>query len=179
MESTTYLLKDQNGVDKMIFTGDTLFIGDVGRPDLAQKLNAELTQEKLAGYLYDSLREKIMPLADDIIIYPAHGAGSACGKNMSKETFDTLGHQKEVNYALNPNLTKEEFITELTSGLMPPPFYFPENVLLNKGGYEPLEIIKERASRALTPDEDYFGNKRGLFVVPGPLAKGAGLNALV
>ena len=153
MESTTYLLKDQNGVDKMIFTGDTLFIGDVGRPDLAQKLNAELTQEKLAGYLYDSLREKIMPLADDIIIYPAHGAGSACGKNMSKETFDTLGHQKEVNYALNPNLTKEEFITELTSGLMPPPFYFPENVLLNKGGYEPLEIIKERASRALTPDE--------------------------
>ena len=153
MESTTYLLKDENGVDKMIFTGDTLFIGDVGRPDLAQKLNSELTQEKLAGYLYDSLREKIMPLANDVIVYPAHGAGSACGKNMSKETFDTLGHQKEVNYALNPKLTKEEFITELTSGLMPPPFYFPENVLLNKGGYESLEVIKERGSRALTPDE--------------------------
>lgn len=153
MESTTYLLKDENGVDKMIFTGDTLFIGDVGRPDLAQKLDTELTQEKLAGFLFDSLREKIMPLADDVIVYPAHGAGSACGKNMSKETFDTLGHQKEVNYALNPNMTKEEFITELTSGLMPPPFYFPENVMLNKGGYESLEVIKERGSRALTPDE--------------------------
>ena len=153
MESTTYLLKDENGVDKMIFTGDTLFIGDVGRPDLAQKLDTDLTQEKLAGYLFDSLREKIMPLADDVIVYPAHGAGSACGKNMSKETFDTLGHQKEVNYALNPALTKEEFITELTSGLMPPPFYFPENVLLNKGGYESLETIKERGSRALSPDE--------------------------
>ncbi|MBQ0148732.1 MAG: MBL fold metallo-hydrolase [Flavobacteriaceae bacterium] len=153
MESTTYLLKDENGVDKMIFTGDTLFIGDVGRPDLAQKLDTDLTQEKLAGYLYDSLREKIMPLANDVIVYPAHGAGSACGKNMSKETFDTLGHQKEVNYALNPSLTKEEFVTELISGLMPPPFYFPENVMLNKGGYESLEIVKERGSRALTPDE--------------------------
>ena len=153
MESTTYLLKDENGVDKMIFTGDTLFIGDVGRPDLAQKLDTDLTQEKLAGYLYDSLREKIMPLADDVIVYPAHGAGSACGKNMSKETFDTLGHQKEVNYALNPTMTKEEFITELTSGLMPPPFYFPENVLLNKGGYESLETIKARGSRALAPEE--------------------------
>lgn len=153
LESTTYLLKDENGVDQMIFTGDTLFIGDVGRPDLAQKLDTDLTQEKLAGYLYDSLREKIMPLADHVIVYPAHGAGSACGKNMSKETFDTLGHQKEVNYALNPNLTKEDFITELTSGLMPPPFYFPENVLLNKEGYESLETIKERGSRALSPDE--------------------------
>ncbi|MBF0596306.1 MBL fold metallo-hydrolase [Faecalibacter rhinopitheci] len=153
MESTTYLLKDENGVDKMIFTGDTLFIGDVGRPDLAQKLDTDLTQEKLAGYLYDSLREKIMPLANDVIVYPAHGAGSACGKNMSKETFDTLGHQKEVNYALNPSLTKEEFVNELISGLMPPPFYFPENVMLNKGGYESLEIVKERGSRALTPDE--------------------------
>ena len=153
LESTTYLLKDENGVDKMIFTGDTLFIGDVGRPDLAQKLDTELTQEKLAGYLYDSLREKIMPLADDIIVYPAHGAGSACGKNMSKETFDTLGNQKKINYALNLNLTKEEFITELTTGLMPPPFYFPENVLLNKGGYESLDVIKERGSRALSPEK--------------------------
>lgn len=153
MESTTYLLKDENGKDVAIFTGDTLFIGDVGRPDLAQKLDSNLTQEMLAGYLFDSLRTKIMPLADDITVYPAHGAGSACGKNMSKETFDSLGHQKEVNYALNPALTKEEFITELTSGLMPPPFYFPENVMINKMGAESLDDVKKRAKKALTPDE--------------------------
>ncbi|MGV0848294.1 MBL fold metallo-hydrolase [Empedobacter falsenii] len=153
MESTTYLLKDENGKDYAIFTGDTLFIGDVGRPDLAQKLNTDLTQEKLAGYLFDSLRNKIMPLADDIIVYPAHGAGSACGKNMSKETFDTLGNQKQVNYALNPTMTKEEFITELTSGLMPPPFYFPENVMMNKLGVESLDVVKERANKALSPEE--------------------------
>ncbi|WP_291073391.1 MBL fold metallo-hydrolase [Empedobacter sp. UBA5987] len=153
MESTTYLLKDENGKDYAIFTGDTLFIDDVGRPDLAQKLNTDLTQEKLAGYLFDSLRNKIMPLANDIIVYPAHGAGSACGKNMSKETFDSLGHQKEVNYALNPTMTKEEFITELTSGLMPPPFYFPENVMMNKLGVESLDVVKERANKALSPDE--------------------------
>ena len=153
MESTTYLLKDENGKDYAIFTGDTLFIGDVGRPDLAQKLNTDLTQEKLAGYLFDSLRNKIMPLANDIIVYPAHGAGSACGKNMSKETFDTLGNQKQVNYALNPTMTKEEFITELTSGLMPPPFYFPENVMMNKLGVESLDVVKERANKALSPDE--------------------------
>ena len=153
MESTTYLLKDENGKDVAIFSGDTLFIGDVGRPDLAQKLNSDLTQEILAGHMFDSLRNKIMPLADDIIVYPAHGAGSACGKNMSKETYDTLGHQKEVNYALNPSMTKEDFITELTSGLTPPPFYFPENVMMNKMGVESLDVIKERANRALTPDE--------------------------
>ncbi|HCC95397.1 MAG TPA: MBL fold metallo-hydrolase [Flavobacteriaceae bacterium] len=153
MESTTYLLKDENGKDYAIFTGDTLFIGDVGRPDLAQKLNTDLTQEKLAGYLFDSLRNKIMPLANDIIVYPAHGAGSACGKNMSKETFDSLGNQKQVNYALNPTMTKEEFITELTSGLMPPPFYFPENVMMNKLGVESLDVVKERANKALSPDE--------------------------
>ena len=153
MESTTYLLKDENGKDIAIFTGDTLFIGDVGRPDLAQKLDSNLTQEMLAGYLFDSLRTKIMPLADDITVYPAHGAGSACGKNMSKETFDSLGHQKEVNYALNPALTKEKFITELTSGLMPPPFYFPENVMINKMGAESLDDVKKRAKKALTPDE--------------------------
>ena len=153
MESTTYLLKDENGKDVAIFTGDTLFIGDVGRPDLAQKLDSNLTQEMLAGYLFDSLLTKIMPLADDITVYPAHGAGSACGKNMSKETFDSLGHQKEVNYALNPALTKEEFITELTSGLMPPPFYFPENVMINKMGAESLDDVKKRAKKALTPDE--------------------------
>ncbi|MBO6213600.1 rhodanese-like domain-containing protein [Algoriella sp.] len=153
MESTTYLLKDENGKDVAIFTGDTLFIGDVGRPDLAQKLDSNLTQEMLAGYLFDSLLTKIMPLADDITVYPAHGAGSACGKNMSKETFDSLGHQKEVNYALNPALTKEEFITELTSGLMPPPFYFPENIMINKMGAESLDDVKKRAKKALTPDE--------------------------
>ena len=153
MESTTYLLKDENGKDYAIFTGDTLFIDDVGRPDLAQKLNTDLTQEKLAGYLFDSLRNKIMPLANDIIVYPAHGAGSACGKNMSKETFDSLGNQKQVNYALNPTMTKEEFITELTSGLMPPPFYFPENVMMNKLGVESLDVVKERANKALSPDE--------------------------
>ncbi|WP_313373946.1 MBL fold metallo-hydrolase [Chishuiella sp.] len=153
MESTTYLLKDENGKQYAIFSGDTLFIGDVGRPDLAQKLNSELTQDKLAGLLYDSLHTKIMPLDNDVIVYPAHGAGSACGKNMSKETSDTLGHQKEVNYALNPSMTKEEFIKELTSGLLPPPFYFPENVMMNKMGVESLDVVKERAAHAFSPDE--------------------------
>lgn len=153
MESTTYLLKDETGKDYAIFSGDTLFIGDVGRPDLAQKLDTDLTQDKLAGFLYDSLHTKIMPLANDVIVYPAHGAGSACGKNMSKETSDTLGHQKEVNYALNPKMTKEEFIAELTSGLMPPPFYFPENVMMNKMGVESLDTVKERANHALEVEE--------------------------
>lgn len=153
MESTTYLLKDENGKQYAIFSGDTLFIGDVGRPDLAQKLNSELTQDKLAGLMYDSLHTKIMPLDNDVIVYPAHGAGSACGKNMSKETSDTLGHQKEVNYALNPSMTKEEFIKELTSGLLPPPFYFPENVMMNKMGVESLDVVKERAAHAFSPDE--------------------------
>lgn len=153
LESTTYLLKDENGKEVAIFSGDTLFIGDVGRPDLAQKLDSELTQDKLAGMLYDSLRHKIMPLPDHITVYPAHGAGSACGKNMSKETFDSLGNQKKVNYALNPAMTKEEFVAELTSGLMPPPFYFPENVLLNKLGYESLDVVRERASKALSVEE--------------------------
>ena len=115
MESTCYLLIDENGKETGLFSGDTLFIGDVGRPDLAQKVKADLTQEMLAGYLFDSLRNKVMPLADDIIVYPAHGAGSACGKNMSKETTDTLGNQKKTNYALRANMTKEEFIKELTS----------------------------------------------------------------
>ncbi|WP_333695835.1 MBL fold metallo-hydrolase [Flavobacterium sp.] len=143
MESTTYLLKDKNGKDYAIFSGDTLFLGDVGRPDLAQKA-ANMTQEDLAGLLYESLRTKIMPLADDVIVYPAHGAGSACGKNLSKETVGTIGEQKETNYALRANMTKEEFIKEVTDGLLPPPAYFPMNVRLNKEGYENVEnIIKE------------------------------------
>lgn len=152
MESTCYLLKDENGKNHAIFTGDTLFIGDVGRPDLAQKVASDLTQEKLAGYLYQSLREKIMPLEDDIIVYPAHGAGSACGKNMSKETFDTLGNQKKTNYALQ-EMTQEQFIKEVTDGLLPPPAYFPENVMLNIKGYESLDVVMDRGMRALSPQE--------------------------
>lgn len=133
MESTTYLLNDEQGKAYAIFTGDTLFLGDVGRPDLAQKA-AHLTQEELAGLLYDSLRNKIMTLPDEVIVYPGHGAGSACGKHMSKETVDTLGQQKKTNYALRANMTREEFIKEVTDGLLPPPGYFPENVKLNKEG---------------------------------------------
>ncbi len=152
MESTTYLLKDATGKDKAIFSGDTLFLGDVGRPDLAQKA-AHLTQEQLAGMLYDSLRTKIMPLADDVIVYPAHGAGSACGKNMMKETVDTLGNQKKMNYALRQDMTKEEFIAEVTEGLLPPPKYFPLNVKMNKEGYEDIKDVLKRGTRALMPDE--------------------------
>lgn len=151
MESTTYLLRDENGKDHAIFTGDTLFLGDVGRPDLAQKA-ASMTQEELAGTLYDSLRSKIMPLADDVIVYPAHGAGSACGKNMMKETVDTLGNQKKMNYALRENMTREEFIEEVTDGLQPPPQYFPLNVKMNKEGYEDIEEIIKRGTKALTPE---------------------------
>ncbi len=151
MESTCYLLKDENGKDAALFSGDTLFIGDVGRPDLAQKVVADLTQDKLAGYLFDSLRNKIMPLADDIIVYPAHGAGSACGKNMSKETTDTLGHQKQTNYALRADMTKEEFIKEVTTGLVAPPAYFPLNVMLNIQGYESIDKVLERGQHALSP----------------------------
>ncbi len=151
MESTTYLLMDENGKEHGIISGDTLFIGDVGRPDLAQHVIAELTQEKLAGHLYDSLRNKIMPLSDDLIVYPNHGAGSACGKNMSKETTDTLGHQKLVNYALNPKLTKEEFIKEILTGLTTPPGYFPQNVLMNIKGYESFDEVMKRGTQALSP----------------------------
>lgn len=151
MESTCYLLSDEMGKQVGIFTGDTLFIGDVGRPDLAQKVSAELTQEKLAEHLFDSLRGKIMPLADDIIVYPAHGAGSACGKNMSKETTDTLGNQKLSNYALRADMSKAEFVKEVTAGLMPPPAYFPENVSMNVNGYESIDKVLERGARALDP----------------------------
>ena len=152
MESTTYLLIDENGKEHGIVTGDTLFIGDVGRPDLAQHLVSELTEEKLAGYLYDSLRNKIMPLSDRLIVYPNHGAGSACGKMMSKETTGTLGVQKRENYALRPDMTKEEFIKELLSGLTTPPRYFPQNVLMNIQGYESLDQVMKRAANPLSPE---------------------------
>lgn len=152
MESTTYLLRDKEGKDIAIFTGDTLFLGDVGRPDLAQKA-ATMTQEDLAGILYDSLRNKIMPLADDVTVYPAHGAGSACGKNMMKETVDTLGNQKAMNYALRADMTKDEFIKEVTEGLGAPPAYFPLNVKLNREGYESIDTIIARGAHPLSPDE--------------------------
>jgi glyoxylase-like metal-dependent hydrolase (beta-lactamase superfamily II)/rhodanese-related sulfurtransferase len=152
MESTCYLVIDETGKEHGLISGDTLFIGDVGRPDLAQHVIAELTSEKLAAHLYDSLRNKIMPLSDDIIIYPNHGAGSACGKNMSKETTDTLGHQKQVNYALRADMNKEEFMTELLDGLTIPPAYFPKNVLMNIGGYESFDKVMERGMQALSPN---------------------------
>ena len=154
MESTTYLLIDEKGRDHCIFTGDTLFIGDVGRPDLVQKVKAEITPEILAGHLYDSLRNKIMPLHDDVIVYPGHGAGSACGKNMSKETTDTLGHQKDTNYALRADMTKEEFIKAVTDGLVEPPQYFPFNVLLNlKGGMDSIDDIIRKGKNPLSANE--------------------------
>ena len=143
MESSTYLLKDHNGKDYAIFSGDTLFLGDVGRPDLSQKSD-DMTMEDLAGIQYESLRNRIMPLADDVIVYPAHGAGSACGKNMMKETVDILGNQKKMNYALRADMTKEEFIKEVTEGLMPPPSYFPLNAKMNKEGYEDIDSIIDR-----------------------------------
>jgi glyoxylase-like metal-dependent hydrolase (beta-lactamase superfamily II)/rhodanese-related sulfurtransferase len=150
MESSTFLLIDENDKDVAIFSGDTLFLGDVGRPDLAQKA-ADMTQEQLAGLLFDSLMTKIMPLSDDITVYPAHGAGSACGKNMMKETVDTLGNQKKMNYALNqPN--KEAFIAAVTDGLLPPPAYFGFNVAMNKNGYENFETVKKNAMTPLSPD---------------------------
>lgn len=153
MESTCYLLVDENGKQHGIITGDTLFIGDVGRPDLAQEMASDLTQEKLAGYLYDSLRNKIMPLNDDLIVYPSHGAGSACGKNMSKETTDTLGNQKRTNYALRADMSKDEFITELLDGLGAPPAYFPQNVMLNIKGYESLDHIMKKSLNPLQAAE--------------------------
>ncbi|MTB52405.1 rhodanese-like domain-containing protein [Lewinella sp. W8] len=152
LESTTYLLLDENGRPHAIFTGDTLFIGDVGRPDLAQK-KGQLTKEDLAGLLFESLRRKIMVLPDDVIVYPAHGAGSACGKKMSRETTDTLGNQKETNYALRADMTREEFIQEVTEGLLPPPGYFAENVRMNKDGYESFDTVMARGAVALSPED--------------------------
>jgi len=148
MESSCFLLKDKNGKDHALFSGDTLFLGDVGRPDLAQKGN--FTEKELAGFLYDSLRKKVMTLADDVIVYPAHGAGSACGKNLSKETVGTIGNQKETNYALRAGMTKNEFINEVTNGLLPPPAYFPLNVKLNKEGYQDVEEVIKKSAKPLT-----------------------------
>ena len=152
LESTTYLLKDESGRQQAIFSGDTLFLGDVGRPDLAQKTGV-ITKEDLAGMLFDSLRTKIMTLADEVVVYPGHGAGSACGKKMMKETVDTLGHQRKLNYALRENMTRPEFIREVLEGLETPPGYFPENARLNKEGYTSIDEVLLRGSRALKPEE--------------------------
>ena len=165
MESTTYLLSDVSEKDIAIFSGDTLFLGDVGRPDLAQK-SADMTQEDLAGILFDSLRKKIMPLADDLLVYPAHGAGSACGKNLSKETVGTLGDQKKTNYALRADMTKEEFIKEVTDGLLPPPQYFPLNVKMNKEGYEDIDTVIKTGTRPLSPQAfEVAANETGAIVL--------------
>lgn len=165
MESTTYLLRDKEGKPHAIFTGDTLFLGDVGRPDLAQK-GADMTQEELAGTLFDSLRNKIMTLPDDVIVYPGHGAGSACGKNMSSETIGSMGDQKATNYALRADMTKAEFVAEVTDGLLPPPAYFPLNVMMNKEGYAPIDEVLEIGTRALTPDTfDAAANETGAVIL--------------
>ncbi|HEV7379661.1 MAG TPA: rhodanese-like domain-containing protein [Dyadobacter sp.] len=164
LESTSYLLLDETAKPIALFSGDTLFIGDVGRPDLAQK--GDLTMDDLAGMLYDSLRTKIMTLPDDVIVYPAHGAGSACGKNMSKETSDTLGNQKLFNYALRADMTKEEFVSEVTDGLTEPPQYFPENVRMNKEGYESIDDVIERGDQALSPEAfEAKANNTGALVL--------------
>ncbi|MEA5405232.1 MBL fold metallo-hydrolase [Arcicella sp. DC2W] len=163
MESSCYLLVDENGHEHCLFSGDTLFIGDVGRPDLAQKLGS-ITTKDLAGFLYDSLRDKIMTLSDDLIIYPAHGAGSACGKNMSKETFDTLGNQKATNYALKEQ-TKDNFIAAVTDGLLPPPYYFPKNVMMNKTGIKSIDDIVNNV-QALSPEAfEAAANETGAIVI--------------
>ncbi len=165
MESTTYLLKDSKGKDYAIFTGDTLFLGDVGRPDLSQ-MSDDMTTEDLAGIQFDSIRNKIMPLADDVIVYPAHGAGSACGKNMMKETVDTLGNQKKMNYALRADMTRDEYIKEVTEGLPLPPNYFPLNVKMNKEGYEDINQIINRAVNPLSLDEfEAVANQSGAIVL--------------
>ncbi|MFZ4105505.1 MBL fold metallo-hydrolase [Flavobacterium sp.] len=164
MESTCYLLKDKDGKDYALFSGDTLFLGDVGRPDLAQKA-VHMTQEQLAGLLFDSLRSKIMPLADDVIVYPAHGAGSACGKNLSKETVGSIGNQKATNYALRSNMTREEFIAEVTDGLLPPPAYFPLNVKLNKEGYGDVENIISNAKALTAKDFELLANETNALLL--------------
>lgn len=175
MESTCFLLIDEKGKETALFSGDTLFIGDVGRPDLAQR--SDLTVEDLAGHLFDSLRNKIMTLPDSVMVYPAHGAGSACGKNMSKETTDTLGNQKLFNYALRADMTKQEFVKEVTDGLAPPPQYFPQNVKMNKEGYESIDEVMERGAQALSPiGFEAAANETGAVVLdtrnPADFAKG-------
>ena len=164
-ESTCYLLIDEEGKETALFSGDTLFIGDVGRPDLAQKA-AEITQEDLAGMLFDSLRSKIMVLPNDVTVYPAHGAGSACGKNMSKETSDSLMHQKEVNYALRADMTRNEFISEVTDGLTPPPAYFPLNVKMNREGSESFDAVFLKGNRGLDPEAfEAIANETGAILL--------------
>lgn len=163
MESTTYLLYDKNGNEHAIFTGDTLFLGDVGRPDLAIK--SDLTKEDLAGFLFESLRTKIMPLPDGLIVYPGHGAGSSCGKNMSQETVDTLGNQRKTNYALRSDMTKDEFIEEVLNGMLPPPKYFPLNAMMNKNGYESYDEVMMRGNVALSVDETKELYEQGDYMI--------------
>ncbi len=177
LESSCFLLENEEGKEVALFTGDTLFIGDVGRPDLAQHVISDLTQEKLASMLYDSLREKLIPLDDSIIVYPAHGAGSACGKMMSSETFDTLGNQKKKNYALNMALTRSEFQKELLSGLTTPPSYFPKNVLMNINGYDSIDKIIEKGTKSFTPKEfEAIANETSALIIdtrdPNDFVKG-------
>ncbi|GGD28481.1 MBL fold metallo-hydrolase [Hyunsoonleella pacifica] len=164
LESATFLLMDENGKEHAIFSGDTLFLGDVGRPDLAIK--SDLTKEDLAGMLYDSLRNKIMTLSDDVIVYPAHGAGSACGKNLSKETIGVLGEQKQSNYALRADMTKEEFIKEVLDGITPPPQYFAKNAMMNKVGYDTFETILKQGNTPLLPEDfENIANQEGALVL--------------
>ncbi len=164
MESTCFLLLDEAGKPNSLFSGDTLFLGDVGRPDLAAK--TDLTREELAGYLYDSLRDKIMPLPDSVIVYPAHGAGSACGKNMRKETTGTIGEEKRTNYALRADMTKEEFVKEVTDGLAPPPAYFPKNVAMNMHGYDSIHTVLSRGLQALSSDAfEAAANQTGALIL--------------
>lgn len=164
MESTTYLLLDEQGKEYAIFSGDTLFLGDVGRPDLAVK--TDLTEAQLAEHLYDSLRNKIMTLPDEVIVYPGHGAGSACGKNMRKETVGSIGEEKATNYALRADMSKEEFVKEVTTGLLPPPAYFPKNVLMNKEGYESIDTVLDRGLQALSPEGfEAAANETGALIL--------------
>jgi len=164
MESSCFLLFDENGKEHALFSGDTLFIGDVGRPDLAIK--SDLTKEDLASFLFDSLRDKVMPLPDDVIVYPAHGAGSSCGKNLSSDTWDTLGHQKETNYALRADMTREEFVKEVTTGILPPPQYFAKNAMLNKEGYESLDDVLKQGDVPLDVDTfEALANYEGALVL--------------
>jgi glyoxylase-like metal-dependent hydrolase (beta-lactamase superfamily II)/rhodanese-related sulfurtransferase len=163
LESACFLLFDKNGNEHAIFTGDTLFLGDVGRPDLAIK--SDLTKEDLAGYMYESLRNKIMPLGDGLIVYPGHGAGSSCGKNMSKETVDTLGNQRKTNYALREDMTKEEFVEEVLTGILPPPKYFPLNAMMNKNGYESYDEVITRGNQSLSVDEFKALNNQGDYMI--------------
>ncbi|TDE09190.1 MBL fold metallo-hydrolase [Dyadobacter psychrotolerans] len=166
MESTCYLLKDEDDKEIALFTGDTLFIGDVGRPDLAQKIDNGLNEQILAGYLFESLRSKIMPLSNEIMVYPSHGAGSACGKNMSMPASDTLGNQKRYNYALRKDMSREQFIKEVTAGLSAPPAYFPLNVMMKIKGYESIDLVLKRGNMALDPEQfENAANETGALIL--------------